>query len=157
MERRDRLQHYQNAHAMLIETVGRYPRSMWHYKASKSDWSIHEILVHITDSEANSYIRCRRLIAEPGARLTGYDEMAWAKNLDYHALSTDDAIELFRLLRGNTYALIKDLPEPVWANSGQHTENGLTTLDDWLVTYANHVPEHIDQMDRVHAAWQAKN
>lgn len=154
--RTEKLAHYAAAHSFLLESLERFPREMWHFKPSETDWSIHEIVVHITDSEANSYIRARRLIAEPGAPLMAYDEVAWARNLDYHNLDTEAAVELFRWLRGNTYALIKDLPEETWAHSSFHPENGETTLDDWLDTYARHVPEHVEQMERVYAAWQVK-
>jgi hypothetical protein len=30
------------------------------------------------------------------------------------------------------------------------------TLEDWLNTYARHVPEHIEQMERVWEAWKNK-
>ena len=43
-----------------------FPKEMWDFKSELNPWSIHNIIVHITDSEANSYIRCRRFIAEPG-------------------------------------------------------------------------------------------
>ena len=46
------------------------------------------IVVHITDSEANSYIRCRRFMAEP-AKLMAYDEKAWATSLHYHDQVTE--------------------------------------------------------------------
>lgn len=26
-------------------------------------------------------------------------------------------------------------------------------MDDWLETYARHVPDHIEQMEEVYAAW----
>ncbi len=127
---------------------------MWDYRPTPDDWSIHEILIHITDSEANSFIRARRLIAEPGENLMAYDEMEWARKLDYPHQSVEDALELFRWLRGNTHKLISALPEGTWANSSFHPQNGPTTLDDWLDTYTRHVPDHIAQMERVWEAWQ---
>jgi len=39
---------------------------MWQYRPAPDRWTIHEIVVHIADSEANSYIRCRRCLAEKG-------------------------------------------------------------------------------------------
>jgi hypothetical protein len=76
----------------------------------------------------------------------GYDEPRWAKALDYHQQSTDDALELFKWLRGNTYKLIKNQPDAVWSNTIEHSENGTMTLEDWLKTYDDHVPAHVAQM-----------
>ena len=41
------------------------------------DWSARQIIHHVADSEAQSYARLRRLLAEPdGAVIQGYDESA---------------------------------------------------------------------------------
>jgi hypothetical protein len=127
---------------------------MWTYRPDEQDWTIHEILVHIADSEANSYIRCRRFIAEPGSDVMGYDEAGWARKLDYHSRNVAEALELFRLLRHSSYELIRDLPEAVWSNTVVHSESGRMTFDDWLDTYARHVPEHIAQMRAIYHTWR---
>ncbi len=154
VERKRKIESYGNAYDQLAAAVQQFPKEMWHFKPSASDWSVHEIIVHIADSEANSFIRCRRAIAEPGKWVMAYDENVWAKSLGYQDQSTDDAIELFRWLRHNTYTLIKTLPESVWSHTIEHPENGTMTLDDWLDVYERHVTEHVAQMREVYAAWR---
>ena len=156
-DRSQKITLYGNAHTLLTEALTRFPREMWYFRPSPDEWTIHEIVVHITDSEANSYIRARRLIAEPGSTLMGYDEMQWARGLDYHHLDTEDAVELFRWLRGNTHKLIQTLPDSVWSHTGIHTESGPMTLEDWLDIYTRHVPEHLEQMERVYRVWCQQN
>ncbi len=152
-DRAQQIERYGSAYNQLTQALERYPREMWQYKSPVEDWSIHEIVVHITDSEANSYIRCRRLIAEPGETVMAYDENRWAYTLNYAQQSTEDAIDLFRWLRNNSYKIIKTLPEEVWSNAVHHPENGIMTLDDWLHIYERHVPDHVEQMDRIYAEW----
>ena len=152
-EREQKIELYGRAFQLLIKALEKYPREMWRFRPASDRWTIHEIVVHIADSEANSFVRARKLIAEPGATVMAYDEPQWAKALDYHTQSVEDALELFRWLRGNTDKLIRTLPESVWANTITHPENGTMTLDDWLETYARHVPDHIAQMEEVYAAW----
>lgn len=154
-ERQEKIEAYGHAHAVLVEGLKQFPREMWAYRPAPDQWTIHEIIVHITDSEANSYVRCRRFIAEPGSTLLGYDEMRWAVALNYQAQSTEAALELFKGLRQSSYQLIKTLPEAVWANTAEHTESGRMTMDDWLETYTRHIPDHLAQMQTVWAAWQA--
>jgi len=117
---------------------------------------IQQTVVHITDSEANSFVRCRRFIAEPGESVMAYNEVEWAKALHYADQSTEDAIELFKWLRLTSYNLIKTLPDSTWSNTVHHPENGTMTLDDWLDVYASHIPDHVEQMRRSYAAWKSK-
>jgi hypothetical protein len=152
-ERKRKIEHYGNAYSILTAALKEFPREMWHFKPSPDAWSIHQTVVHITDSEANSFIRCRRFIAEQGESLMAYDEMRWAELLNYAGQSTEDALELFRWLRLNTYKLIQALPESTWSNTAYHPENGTMTLDDWLNIYASHIPDHVEQMRRNYASW----
>lgn len=155
-ERQQRIASYGNAYTKLIFALAQFPKEMWQFRPAPDRWTIHEIVVHIADSEANSYVRCRRFIAEPGSAVIGYDEMRWARELRYHDLSTDDALELFKCLRQQSYKLIEALPEATWANTVIHSENGLMTFDDWLYVYERHIPDHIEQMQTVYADWLAQ-
>ena len=154
-DRRQKIESYRNAYDQLVEALDQFPGEMWQFRDEHGCWSIHEHVIHITDSEANSYVRARRLIAEPGRTLMDYDENQWAIALDYHEQDTDDAINLFKWLRSKTYTLIKSLPESTWSNTAYHPENGDTTLDDWLDTYEDHVREHIEGMEQNLEAWRA--
>ena len=153
--RKQKLDSYGNGYAQLTQALDKFPKEMWHFRDEHGCWSIHEHIVHITDSEANSYIRCRRLVAEPGKELMAYDENTWASTLDYHAVDTEGTVELFRVLRRQSYGLVKDLPEAVWSNACYHPENGNMTLDDWLDVYERHVAEHVSYMQENHEAWLA--
>jgi len=152
--RKQKIESYGRAHLDLETALEQFPREMWQFRPAEDQWTIHEIMIHITDSEVNSYVRARRLIAEPGGAVLGYDEGGWAKRLGYHQQSVKDALELFRVLRQATYHLIKDQPADVWKNTVQHTEDGTITMDTWLDTYERHIPEHIQQMQLVYQAWK---
>jgi hypothetical protein len=151
--RQDKIALYGKAHDLLVEALARFPREMWQYRPAPDRWTIHEIVVHITDSEANSYVRCRRLIAEPGLSLMAYDENQWASALHYHDQSVEGALSLFQWLRRQSLLLIRDLPEEAWSHQAFHPEDGTITLDDWLDTYTHHVPDHIEQMKAAYRDW----
>ncbi len=155
-ERMAKIESYGQAYERLQKALPRYPIEMWQFKPSEDEWSIHEILIHITDSEANSYIRCRRFIAEPGSTLMAYNENQWARELHYHDQSVEEALELFRWLRKQSYQLIKSIPESTWNQETYHPESGVITMDDWLETYERHIPEHIAQMDVILERWQQR-
>lgn len=152
--RRRKLESYGKAYDRLVEALNGFPREMWTFKPSDG-WSIKEIIVHISDGEANGYIRLRKLLAEPGETIGLYDQPGWARNLRYQEQSADEALEVFKYLRRSNYNLIKAIPDEAWANNTvQHPERGTVTLDWFLETYENHIPTHIRQMEDVYAQWR---
>lgn len=154
-ERRRKIENYGRAYELLAAALEKFPREMWQFKPAPDRWSIHEIIVHLADAEAHSYVRCRRFIAEPGRDVMAYDQDAWARKLDYHAQGTEDALEAFRWMRQATYNLVRRLPEPAWSAKLAHPEHGDYTFDRWLDIYERHTPGHIAQMQRNYDAWLA--
>ena len=157
MNRQQKIDLYRRAAELLTAALARFPREMWQYRSPVDDWTIHEIIIHITDSEANSFVRCRRFVAEPGKPLMAYDENQWARVLNYHALDVDTAVSLFKWLRQSSYELIQAVRDAVWQNEAYHPESGQMSFDDWLDTYSRHVPDHIAQMERIYQAWKSAN
>ncbi len=153
-ERKQRLQSYGNGHAKVVEALKEFPQSMWQYKPGPERWSIHEIIVHLSDAGLNSAVRARCFLAEPGKTIMAYNQDAWAERLDYHARSTADALELLRMIRKTTHDLLADQPDSVFANTIYHPEHGNITLDDWLVIYDDHITGHINQMRGNYEAWR---
>jgi hypothetical protein len=155
-ERKQTLEKYGKGYELLAEGIKKFPREMWTFRP-KEGWSIHEIIVHITDSEANSYARGRRFIAEPGSTVMGYDENGWAVALKYLDQNPDEALELFRLLRASTYDLVKTLPDEVWTHTVTHTESGPMGMERWLQIYADHITNHLNQMQGVYDEWKQQH
>ena len=157
MNRNELLGLYSKAYSDLIAALKEIPKEIWQYKPAPNKWSVHEILIHIADSEASSFVRARKIICESGSAIMAYDENAWAVKLNYHDQCIEDSLELFRQLRVMTYDVIKNLPEETWQNFIIHPDNGKMTLDDWLKVYADHIPVHINQIKRNFNEWKKLN
>ena len=119
---------------------------MWLYKPSADRWSIHEIILHLADSEASAYLHCRRFIAEPGSQVPEFDAARWASSLGYFHQSTREALEIIRRLRKMTYQLLAALPDHVWDRTVAHPRDGQVTLERRVEIQERHIPHHIDQM-----------
>lgn len=153
-ERTKLIESYGQGHTQLVEALTAFPREMWQYKPGPDRWSIHEIIIHLAESEANSFIRARCFIAEPGKTLMAYDQDRWAREGRYDLQDPAGALELFRWLREMTYRMIRSIPESYWTRAAFHPEHGELTFDQWLVTYEHHVPLHIGQMRRNYEQWR---
>jgi hypothetical protein len=152
-ERRQVLESFGRAPVLLSGVLRQLPKKMWLYKPSPERWSIHEIIVHLADSEASSYVRCRHLIAEPGVNVPEFDPEKWAGTLGYFHQSTRESLEIIRRLRRMTYNLIAKLPESVWLHTLRHLKEGETSLEKWIEGQERHIPHHIDQIKRNYEIW----
>ena len=116
--------------------------------SNSGGWTARQIIHHVADSEAQSYARLRRLIAEPGTQIQGYDEAGWGENetLGYKDLPIAHSIDVFKAVRGSSLELIKRLKPEQLNNSGIHSESGEYTIKKWLETYINHPLEHAAQI-----------
>ena len=116
--------------------------------SNNGGWTARQIIHHVADSEAQSYARLRRLIAEPGTQIQGYDETKWGENetLGYKDLPITHSIEVFTAVRRSSLELIKRLKPEVLGNTGVHSESGEYSIKTWLETYISHPLEHAAQI-----------
>lgn len=154
-EREDLIEKYRTAYDEFVIALSEIPKEAWLFKPAPKEWSVHQVIVHLADSETNSYLRARRMIAEPGQPLMAYDQDVWANELDYHKQSTEDALQVVKLVRKMTYELIKDLPDEVWNNTAKHPEyDEPYKFEKWLKIYADHPRDHAGQIRDNHQAWK---
>ena len=154
-ERSEKIELYGRSFDMLMEALRDIPREMWQFKPAPSEWSVHEVLIHLADSETNAAMRARMLIVQPGGTLMAYDQDLWAVTLDYHDQSIEDALETLRLVRRTTYALLKKQPEEVFEHTARHPEyEEPYTFDKWLNIYSAHIPGHIEQIRTNYKLWR---
>ena len=117
----------------------------------ENGWSARQIIHHVADSEAQSYVRIRRLVAEPeGSVIQGYDEGVWAEceKLGYKDAPVENSIAVYAAVRAGSLDVLKRLEESDLLKFGEHSESGKFTIEKWLVNYTKHPLDHGDQLIR---------
>lgn len=115
-------------------------------------WCARQVVHHLADSETNSYVRLRRLLAEPAPTIIqGYDEAHWAQVLHYDR-PIDASLAVFRAVRAASSELLGTLTDADLDRTGTHSESGTYSLRDWLEIYADHAEAHADQIRAARAA-----
>jgi hypothetical protein len=112
-------------------------------------WSARQVIHHVADSEAQSYARLRRLLAEPaGSVIQGYDEAAWAQSpqLGYTELPVAHSLDVFKAVRLASLDVLERLRESDLERYGEHSESGRYTLATWLAVYTEHPRAHAAQL-----------
>jgi hypothetical protein len=112
-------------------------------------WSACEIVQHLADSEMNSAIRLRKLLAEERAEIQGYDQDVFAARLRYNERDIAPALEAFRGARATSAQLLEVMTEEDWSREGIHSESGRYGAEDWLKIYAAHAHNHAAQIRRL--------
>ena len=154
-ERAERIERYARGPDRLKAALAKVPAEARTWRPGPGKWSVHEIVCHCADSETNAAARIRYLAAEDNPIIAGYDQDAWARRFDYHALPLDAALAAVEGVRGLTAALLRRLPAEAWLREGRHTESGRYAAEDWLRVYSEHLEKHADQIERNLAAWRA--
>ncbi len=146
-ERDTKIELYGRGFSLLKAALAEVPAEALLFKPEPKEWSVHEVIIHIADSESNAALRARKLIVEPGGTLMSYDQALWADVLNYHDHNFEDALEVTRLARKTTYELLKRQPEEVFTHTIIHPEyEAPYTFDQWINIYSAHIPGHIEQI-----------
>ena len=117
-------------------------------KADHAGWTPRQIIRHMADSESQSATRLRRILAQPGTQILGYDENAWSEceALGYRTLPIENSFALYKASRASSLEILKNLKESDLAKFAIHSERGNFTLEDWLSVYSKHPVDHANQL-----------
>lgn len=144
----EQIDNYEAAPSRIAAAIEGLSEAVMHHKPQE-DWSIHEVIIHLADSEAIGFWRLRKTLAEEESTLAVYDEAAWASNLAYHRQNRRLALTLFTALRTSTAALLRLLPAEAWARTSLHPEQGKMSVYDIFNLYAEHGDVHLQQIQRL--------
>jgi hypothetical protein len=151
---RQQLESFGRAPTLLSAALRQFPKKKaWLYKPSADRWSIHEIILHLADSEVSVYIHSRHFGTKLKSSDLKFDPARWAGSLGYSHRISHDALGIIRCLRKATYQFLVSLPESVWENSVEHPEDGRLSLAQWIEIQERHIPHHIDQMKQNYDTW----
>jgi hypothetical protein len=154
-ERNEKIELYGKGFDLLLVALKDIPQEMWKFKPAPTEWSVHEVIIHLGDSETNAALRARKLAVEPGGLLMGYDQDKWAIALNYHDQNTDDALQVTKFARLTTYNWLKTLPDKVFTHSVKHPEyDDPYTFEKWINIYSAHIPGHIEQIQNNYELWK---
>jgi hypothetical protein len=156
-ERAADIERYTQGPAALRAAWDASPAASRQWRPQPDAWSIHEIVVHCADSEANAYTRIRMLMAEPEPVIVGYDQDAWVDRFDYHARPIDSAFAVIESVHAHTGELLPTFTDDDWTRAGTHSQRGAYSAEDWLRDYSEHLFEHVAQIEANVAAWTARS
>jgi len=147
MTLKDYAQSYSDSTAAFIEAVELVtPENI--DKADHAGWTPRQIIHHMADSESQSAARLRRILAQPGTQILGYDENAWSEceALGYRTLPIENSFAMYKAARAFSLEILNNLKESDLEKFAIHSERGNFSVEDWLRVYSKHPVDHANQL-----------
>ncbi|HEY3415058.1 MAG TPA: DinB family protein [Armatimonadota bacterium] len=143
------LQEYEEGADMVVQAVKGLSKDVIDAVPEPDRWSIHEIIVHLSDSEIVASDRIRRALAEDNATVQVYNEVEWARRLDNKERDYDLALALLVALRKVNVDLLANLRRKDWQRTAIHSERGPLTVGDFVQTYIGLMKFRVEQINRI--------
>jgi hypothetical protein len=148
-ERQELITQYAAGYDEVKKSLEGFPTDQLTAHPISGKWSACEIVQHLADSEMNSAIRLRRLLAEDRPVIQSYDQEDYATRFNYNERDFAPALEAFRGARATTAQLLSRMSDEDWNREGWHPESGLYSTEQWLKIYAAHAHNHAAQIRRL--------
>jgi uncharacterized damage-inducible protein DinB len=105
-------------------------------------WNVRQLVHHIADSHANSYVRFKLALTEDWPTIKPYDEAAWANLPDSRWLPVDGSLAFIAALHARWVALLEAMTEEDFQRGFNHPEMGRQNLAKTLALYDWHSRHH---------------
>ena len=150
------IEEYSRGYIMLLEAIEGLTEEELRFKPAPEKWSIHQILIHVTDSEILSTHRMRKVLAEKEASLYSFDQDSWVNELGYEQLDREEHLLLFQSLRNSMRPILNNLTAQQAERVGVYPDGARFTFKELLEYRVQHVRDHLAQIERVREAFRQK-
>ena len=125
------------------------PTAKLRKRPAPDQWSVSEILAHLSEAEIAGGFRMRMILGAPGTPVAAFNQDAWVVSGHYAKRDPRKSLELFRALREGNLVLLKSLTPDQWKHYGMHAERGQETIEHMVRMFAGHDLNHLKQIEGI--------
>jgi len=114
-------------------------------------WTVRQLVHHVADSHANSYVRFKLALTEEWPTIKPYDEAAWANLADSRWLPVEVSLQLIGALHARWVALLESMSDEDFQKGFSHPELGRQGLAEVLALYDWHSRHHTAHITNLRA------
>jgi hypothetical protein len=140
---RSKIESYTTGGSELVKAYSGLSHAHLHARPADGSWTLHQIAIHMMDSDLIGSDRLKRIACMENPLLCGYDETAFCLLPGTDQLDAFIACELFEKNRMMTATILRALPDSAFLRTGIHTESGKMTLEHMLEKYIEHLRHHL--------------
>lgn len=113
-------------------------------------WTVRQLVNHLADSHANSFIRFKLALTEENPTIKPYDEAKWAELQDSISMPVKPAMRMLKGIHQRWYVLLKTMTNKQFEKTFRHPEK----KDDYnlryfLSLYAWHCNHHFAHIENL--------
>lgn len=105
-------------------------------------WTVRQLVHHIADSHANSYVRFKLALTEDWPTIKPYDEAAWAELPDCRTLPVETSLQWIEAMHSRWVAMLDSMTGADFERGFHHPESGRQKLARSLALYDWHSRHH---------------
>jgi hypothetical protein len=150
---RDQLDAFNRGPALVRQAIDGLDPGLLNRRPPGDDWSIRDVVIHLSDAELLGAVRIRLAIAEEAPLMPVYEQDAWKRRLQYLWRDPEAALGLFQQARYATAEILEHCGAEAWSRPAIHPEQGPLTVSDLVGIYVDHVNGHADQIAKARAAF----
>jgi len=140
---RSKIERYAAGGAELVKAYSGLNFAELNAKQPDGSWTLHQIAIHMLDSDLIGSDRMKRIACMDNPLLCGYDETAFSNLPGSDQLNAFAACDLFQKNRDMTATILRALPDSTFQRTGIHTESGKVSLAEMLEKYIHHLEHHL--------------
>lgn len=142
-----------------VETLRRLPESLRAAVAGLNDsqldtpyreggWTVRQLVHHVADSHANSYVRVKMALTDENPTIFAYDEAAWARLPDSQ-MPVEVSLPMIEAVHARLVSLLESMSDADYERTFRHPERGQVTLANNLALYDWHSRHHTAHITRL--------
>jgi len=113
-------------------------------------WTVRQLVNHLADSHANSFIRFKLALTEENPTIKPYDEAKWAELQDSISMPVKPAMRMLKGIHQRWYVLLKTMTNKQFERTFRHPEKGDDhNLRYFLAFYAWHCNHHFAHIENL--------
>jgi hypothetical protein len=106
-------------------------------------WTVRQVVHHVADSHANSYVRCKLALTEDWPTILPYNEAAWAELADARSLPVEISLQWLTAMHARWVTLLESLGDEDFRKGYIHpSAGGRQNLAQVLALYDWHSRHH---------------
>lgn len=137
----------------IRQSVEGAPEALLKWRPGPGKWSIHEVIVHLIDSNIVNSYRIRKIISEPTTDLVTFAHEDWIRSQRLDDVPVAELLEAYDAITRYNGLLLQRLADEDWNKFGMKPNEPISVghiVDQFI---CNHVEKHLGQIERNKAAY----
>ncbi|MCU7613693.1 bacillithiol transferase BstA [Chryseobacterium sp. GMJ5] len=111
-------------------------------------WTVRQVIHHLADSHANSFIRFKLALTEENPTIKPYDEAKWAELQDSINMPVKPAMRMIKGIHQRWYVILKSLTNKQFERTFHHPEKEKdNNLRYYVALYSWHCHHHFAHIE----------